>query len=231
MTKVIRNELAQMNKLLMKPCQYIKSTENRIKLLKEEVVKQKERHETNSLRFRFENQPSMKVLSKPPAAAELDYDKAEKTYKNLYKKKEDTVLTPKYDEWLDFIRDETLLSTPEELGETRIKSIVEECLKTSALWKASGHDQVPNFVYKYLRVAKEYIKCWIVRNLEEQYKLNGSDVKGLCFLIYKDGDPNDVLNYRPISLLNTDYKLLTKVTTVIIKKNLPAGIIPEEQLA
>uniref|UniRef100_A0AC35UEC5 Reverse transcriptase domain-containing protein n=1 Tax=Rhabditophanes sp. KR3021 TaxID=114890 RepID=A0AC35UEC5_9BILA len=230
-TKAINEEINEMRKLRMAPNQYIQSCKDRVDLLREELTKQKERHQTNKTRFKFENQPSMKALKGRNADTELNFEEAEEVYKKLYRKKPDTLESPQFDEWLEMFSNEQLTTLPMELSEERLKKMVAECLKTSALWKAPGHDQVPNFAYKTLKSAKKYLTGWIGRNLKNEYELSRKDVKGLCHLIYKDGDANDVLNYRPISLLNTDYKLLTKVLTVIIKENLPANLIPEEQMA
>uniref|UniRef100_A0AC35TX56 Reverse transcriptase domain-containing protein n=1 Tax=Rhabditophanes sp. KR3021 TaxID=114890 RepID=A0AC35TX56_9BILA len=231
MTKAMVAEAKKMRKLRMVPTQYIKSTEDRITLLEEEVIKQKARHETSKLRNRFQHQQSMKVLNKRSEGAELDYDQAEEAYVDLYRKKADMMDTPKFDEWLVKIQDNTLLSTPKEMSRLDTRKLVAECMKTSSLWKAPGHDQIPNFVYRNLPAAKEYLLEWVADTLDGKYVLNEEDVKGLCYLIYKDGDQNDVLDYRPISLLNTDYKMLTKVTSCIIKDNLVEGMIPKEQLA
>ena len=54
--------------------------------------------------------------------------------------------------------------------------------------------------------------------------------------IYKKKDPTEICNYRPIMLLNTDYKLLTKVLAIQLMKPIhtlihpdQAGFIPEDQ--
>ena len=33
---------------------------------------------------------------------------------------------------------------------------------------------------------------------------------GMITLLYKNGDRNDITNWRPITLLNTDYKIILK---------------------
>lgn len=51
--------------------------------------------------------------------------------------------------------------------------------------------------------------------------------------IYKKNDRNEIENYRPITILNTDYKILTKVLAIHLAKIAPlllhksqAGFVP-----
>ena len=46
--------------------------------------------------------------------------------------------------------------------------------------------------------------------MDEYAKLN----EGCINLIYKKKDPEDIANYRPITLLNTDYKIFTKALSI-----------------
>jgi len=61
--------------------------------------------------------------------------------------------------------------------------------------------------------------------------------KGWMCLIYKKEDQTDISNYRPITLLNTDYKVLTKVLAVQLMDHIPtlvhedqAGFIPQQSI-
>ena len=47
-------------------------------------------------------------------------------------------------------------------------------------------------------------------------------------LIYKDGEKEDLKNWRPISLLNADYKALTKVLSTRLRKVIHAIIKPDQ---
>ena len=47
-------------------------------------------------------------------------------------------------------------------------------------------------------------------------------------LLFKQGDHRELKNWRPVSLLNTDYKILSKILTNRISTVLPT-IVPEEQ--
>jgi ribonuclease HI/endonuclease/exonuclease/phosphatase family metal-dependent hydrolase len=56
-----------------------------------------------------------------------------------------------------------------------------------------------------MRNMKEYL-----RDVEEYGPISEDFAKGIMFPIYKKGDPEDIKSYRPITLLNTDYKLYTR---------------------
>jgi hypothetical protein len=46
--------------------------------------------------------------------------------------------------------------------------------------------------------------------------------------IYKKKDPTEISNYRPITLLNTDYKLLTKVLAIQLMKPIHLLVHPNQ---
>ena len=83
--------------------------------------------------------------------------------------------------------------------------------------KAPGPDNIPTELLKELRA----------ENLEEIRKLfedwwnhediDNEELKASVVLIYKKGDTNNFENYRPISLLNTLYKIFA---AVLQKKNI-----------
>jgi hypothetical protein len=53
-------------------------------------------------------------------------------------------------------------------------------------------------------------------------------VKGMAVLLYKKGDAADVRNYCPITLLNADYKLMTKILSRRIKSIAPKLVGPSQ---
>ena len=77
--------------------------------------------------------------------------------------------------------------------------------------------------------AEFYQKFWeeiktMYRNLINYAKKNGFTEKqntGIIKLIYKKGDIDDLANYRPITLINSDIKILTKVLANRLKYVLP----------
>lgn len=50
----------------------------------------------------------------------------------------------------------------------------------------------------------------------------------VCVLLKKGKDPMDPINYRPISLLNLDHKILTKVLATRLNKHLASIIHPDQ---
>ena len=55
-----------------------------------------------------------------------------------------------------------------------------------------------------------------------------SQYVGLIRLLYKKGDREDISNWRPITLLNSDYKIIEKVLSNRLKTVLP-DVINEDQ--
>ncbi|MBA3284442.1 MAG: hypothetical protein H0U27_05205 [Nitrosopumilus sp.] len=91
--------------------------------------------------------------------------------------------------------------------------------------KGVGPDGIPYEVYKYggkhiLPFLTKFInKCIEQNHFPEEFK------HGRIFLIYKKGNPYVVGNYRPITLLNTCYKLFTTAMNIRLTK-----VVEENQL-
>ena len=52
--------------------------------------------------------------------------------------------------------------------------------------------------------------------------------RGVISLLFKKGDCTQLQNWRPITLLNTDYKILTKALSNRLKHTLPFLIHPDQ---
>jgi sorting nexin-29 len=75
--------------------------------------------------------------------------------------------------------------------------------------KEVGVDGLPYELFKY---SSYTLRQWLVKFINKCRKSNYFPNKfkqGQIFLIYKKGNPYEVCNYRPITLLNTAYKLYT----------------------
>lgn len=99
-------------------------------------------------------------------------------------------------------------------------------------WKAPGPDGIQNGYWKTIQIAKNWLIHLIIRTIETT-ELPKWLCKGKTVLIYKNkGDPEDPSNYRPITLLNNSYKILTKIIANIIRdKVVDTVAYPREQRA
>ena len=73
----------------------------------------------------------------------------------------------------------------------------------------------------------------ILTKVFEDIRRHGIDKRlvfahGWMCLIYKKKDPTEISNYRPITLLNTDYKLLTKTLSLQLVEPIHKLIHPDQ---
>ena len=83
-----------------------------------------------------------------------------------------------------------------------------------------------------------YIKFWdklkhllhkVIISIQEEQQLSRSMKKGIISLFYKKkGDKTDIKNFRPISLLNVDYKIISKALANRLKLVMESIISPEQ---
>ena len=94
--------------------------------------------------------------------------------------------------------------------------------------KSPGDDGLPKEFYEeniqtLLPILKEVLNFTFQQNIQPLSQKNA-----IIKLIYKKNNPNFLKNWRPISLLNTDYKILTKILTQRLSAYMNQ-IIPHEQ--
>lgn len=77
--------------------------------------------------------------------------------------------------------------------------------------KAPGTDGIPYEIYKYgtptmVKILTSIMnKCMTQKIVPDEWKI------GKIWMIFKSGNPYEPENYRPITLLNTSYKIYTKI--------------------
>ena len=94
--------------------------------------------------------------------------------------------------------------------------------------KALGPD---GFTTRFFSTCWSTIKANLLRMVRKSQrcsKLGGNTNSAFLALIPKEKGANNFSRFRPISLCNTGYKLVTKIIANRLKKILPA-IIPENQ--
>ena len=90
--------------------------------------------------------------------------------------------------------------------------------------KSPGLDGLTVEFYRQFWNNLKNIMVKVFNNNYEKKELTNSQKKGAISLIYKKDDPLSLNNYRPITLLNIDTKLLAYVLAQRLKKVLPSII-------
>lgn len=107
--------------------------------------------------------------------------------------------------------------------------IWEDCIKKIKPWKAPGPDGIQAFYWKAVPVAKQKLLEAANQYLNAQTTPNWL-CKGRTVLIYKGkGAEEQPANYRPITCLNTAYKLITAAVCKIINPYIEAHWNPQQR--
>ena len=91
---------------------------------------------------------------------------------------------------------------------------VQECLDTMEdlpIGKQAGPNRIPNAVYKRMSTIFAEPFCAMMNETRRTGKIPKHFLEGDIAMLYKKGDREDPRNYRPITLLNTDYKIFTRI--------------------
>ena len=94
--------------------------------------------------------------------------------------------------------------------------------------KSPGEDGIVSEFYKtYWYLIGEDFES-VVQEIFDQQLLCESQYRGMITLMFKSGEREDIKNWRPITLLNTDYKIISKLLAERLKVVLP-NIINTDQ--
>lgn len=105
---------------------------------------------------------------------------------------------------------------------------IKEAMKSMAHHKTPGLDGLPIEFYLLHPDLWADLFQKVYNETFLDGRLTSSQRTTAIALLYKKGDPNYPQNYRPISLLNVDAKILTKILTKRLKNHI-AHLIPDEQ--
>jgi hypothetical protein len=84
-------------------------------------------------------------------------------------------------------------------------------LKHSPSGKAPGLDRIPVELYRRCKDVMAPLLANVYSAIGQTHSLPAGFLEGVITAIYKSGDVTQPVNYRPITLLNTDYRVLAKV--------------------
>lgn len=162
-------------------------------------------YQMSKITKRGHNSPLLKVAAESGNSKQIIYDHFRKTFT----KKEG--LSPCH----TFL-DRVSRSLPREAND-KLNSMVEEeelkkIIQGSSKKKAPGPD---GLTYEFYELHFDELKDDLLKLyngvIDGSVPLQENFSSGIITLIPKTGNKADISNYRPISLLNTDYKILTKI--------------------
>lgn len=138
----------------------------------------------------------------------------------------------KIDEYLENFRPSKINEIEkQELNEYINEEEITIAIKQLNNDKSPGGDGITAEFYKTFEIKLTPILCELYNNILLKNELTETMKTGIITLIYKNkGNIDDLKNWRPITLLNIDYKILTKILTNRIK-NIETNIINNLQSA
>ena len=92
--------------------------------------------------------------------------------------------------------------TPEDINNTA---------RTLPTGKSPGPDRIPNKFYKTFASTIAPILSQVINESRRRDRLPKGMSDGLITILYKKGERDDPRNYRPITLLNGDYKIMMRI--------------------
>jgi exonuclease III len=153
-------------------------------------------------------------------------------YKELYTQPVDKI-SENRDEIKNFFLSEDIPEISEEdhiLCDAQLSLVeVSKALKDLKNGKTPGTDGLPPDFYKFFWKNIGSLVYDSLKHVWEKGEMSIDQKRGVINLIpKKDKDVRFLKNWRPISLLNTDYKILTKAMAVRLKQVLPTVINPDQ---
>ena len=104
-----------------------------------------------------------------------------------------------------------------------------KCIKQLKKNKSPGEDGIISEFYQiyWNTIKTEFTK--LIKEILDSEKLPHSQSKGILTLLYKKGEREDIKNWRPLTLLNVDYKIVSKLLANRIKPKLCKLIHPDQR--
>ena len=107
---------------------------------------------------------------------------------------------------------------------------VSRALKTTPAGRSPGLDGIPSLLYRRLGKPLHALLARMFSAIGALQRTPLGFLDGAISIMHKQGDRAEAANYRPITLLNTDYRLLAKVLANRLQPLLPS-VIDRSQLA
>ena len=114
----------------------------------------------------------------------------------------------------------------------------EGLLKETECWKALSNMNLnkspgsDGLSVEFYKCFWEQIKDMVINSLNEGYERQGlsfTQGQSILTLLYKKGNKGSLDNWRPISLLNIDYKIAARVLSIRLQPNMPSIISADQR--
>jgi Reverse transcriptase (RNA-dependent DNA polymerase) len=108
--------------------------------------------------------------------------------------------------------------------------LVQSVVKRMLNWKAPGPDGIQNYWWKSFKSTHAVLASWFQKALSDPTVIPRSFTQGITFMLPKPGDPTDPKNRRPITCLQTVYKIFTAVVGGLMTAHLEGNrlLAPEQ---
>ena len=149
-----------------------------------------------------------------------------KFYSNLYTK--DEVNFNYQTEFHSKIEKKVTLEEKTNLDKDFTESELFDALKSLKDNKSPGMDGLTKEWYMFFwdKIKGPFLKC--VEMIKQEGELTEMQKRGPIKITFKKGDRNLLKNYRPITLLNVDLKIITKALALRLSSVLPSLIHPNQ---
>ncbi|KAL3074816.1 hypothetical protein niasHS_014261 [Heterodera schachtii] len=118
------------------------------------------------------------------------------------------------------------------VGTSSLVQMFSSALRKTKMGKAPGPDGIRAAWWGVFRRIAPYVATWVVRVLQGAEPVANWTCNGITVLLPRSNDNADPSNYRPITCLNTCYKLLTAVIAQVTASYVDAlGGLPRQQVA
>ena len=95
--------------------------------------------------------------------------------------------------------------------------------------KSPGEDGIiSEFYVIFWNIIQEEF-CTLLQEIFNDKTLSDSQYKGVLTLLFKGGERENIRNWRPLTLLNCDYKIIAKILAERLKIVLPKLIHPDQK--
>ena len=102
-------------------------------------------------------------------------------------------------------------TTSNECGKDILEEEIELTCSHLPTDKSPGPDRIPNEFYKIFATKLAPLLARYYNEARSAKRLPKGFNEGIVVILYKKGSRRDVRNYRPITLLNSDYKIMTRI--------------------